>query len=86
MDRCLLILAVGMFTMGADDFVVAGILPSAATSLNTSVSLASQMVTVYAVSFAVLAPFMAAVAGGRPRKLLLVSALGARHVDCRWTQ
>lgn len=62
--------------MGTDNFVVAGILPSVATSLNTSVSLAGQMVTVYALSFALLAPIMAAVAGGWPRKTLLVSALG----------
>ncbi len=69
-------LAMGMFAMGTDNFVVAGILPSVATSLNTSISLAGQMVTVYALSFAVLAPVMAALTGAWPRKALLVSALG----------
>jgi predicted MFS family arabinose efflux permease len=69
-------LALGMFAMGTDNFVVAGILPSVAESLQTTVSLAGQMVTVYALSYAVMAPVMAAVAGGWPRKLLLVSALG----------
>ncbi|ANN76391.1 MFS transporter [Bordetella flabilis] len=76
MDRRLLMLALGMFAMGTDNFVVAGILPSVARSLNTSVSLAGQMVTVYALTYAVMAPVMAAVAGGWPRKLLLVVALG----------
>jgi DHA1 family inner membrane transport protein len=76
MDRRLLVLALGMFAMGTDNFVVAGILPSVATSLNTSVSFAGQMVTVYALSFALLAPVMAALAGHWPRKTLLVSALG----------
>ncbi|RZL88995.1 MAG: MFS transporter [Variovorax sp.] len=76
MDRRLLMLALGMFAMGTDNFVVAGILPSVAASLQTSVSLAGQMVTVYAFSYAVMAPVMAAVAGGWPRKRLLVSALG----------
>ncbi|WP_029002132.1 MFS transporter [Azohydromonas australica] len=76
MDRRLLMLALGMFAMGTDNFVVAGILPSVARSLDTSVSLAGQMVTVYALSYAVLAPVMAAVTGGWPRKRLLVSALG----------
>lgn len=75
MDRRLLILALGMFAMGTDNFVVAGILPSVAQSLDTSVSLAGQMVTVYALSFAVMAPVMAALAGGWRRKPLLVSAL-----------
>ena len=76
MNRRLFVLAVGMFAMGTDNFVVAGILPAVAQSLNTSVSLAGQMVAVYALSFAVMAPVMAAVAGGWPRKLLLVAALG----------
>jgi DHA1 family inner membrane transport protein len=76
MDRRLLMLALGMFAMGTDNFVVAGILPGVAASLHTSVSLAGQMVTLYALSYAVAAPVMAAVAGGWSRKLLLVSALG----------
>lgn len=75
MDRRLLVLALGMFAMGTDNFVVAGILPGVAASLGTSVSLAGQMVAVYALSFAVMAPVMAAVAGGWPRKPLLVLAL-----------
>lgn len=74
-DRRLLVLALGMFAMGTDNFVVAGILPSVASSLNSSISLTGQMVTVYALSFAVLAPIMAVVAGRWPRKVLLVSAL-----------
>jgi predicted MFS family arabinose efflux permease len=76
MDRRLLMLAIGMFAIGTDNFVVAGILPGVAESLHTTVSLAGQMVTVYALSYAVMAPVMAAVAGGWPRKLLLVCALG----------
>ncbi|MBT2321876.1 MFS transporter [Variovorax paradoxus] len=76
MDRRLLMLALGMFAIGTDNFVVAGILPGVAGSLHTSISLAGQMVTVYALSYAVMAPVMAAVAGSWPRKLLLVSALG----------
>jgi len=75
MDRRLLMLALGMFAMGTDNFVVAGILPSVARDLDTSVSLAGQMVTCYAITYAVLAPVMAALTGGWPRKRLLVLAL-----------
>jgi DHA1 family inner membrane transport protein len=75
MDPRLIVLALGMFAMGTDNFVVAGILPSVAQSLGTSVSAAGQMVAVYALSFAVMAPVMAAVAGGWPRKPLLIAAL-----------
>ncbi|SAL52980.1 major facilitator transporter [Caballeronia arvi] len=65
-----------MFAMGTDNFVVAGILPGVAASLHTSVGLAGLMVTFYALTYAVAAPVMAAVAGNWPRKLLLISALG----------
>jgi predicted MFS family arabinose efflux permease len=50
MDRQLLILALGMFAMGTDNFVVAGILHAVAASLHTSVSVAGKMVTSYALS------------------------------------
>jgi predicted MFS family arabinose efflux permease len=76
MDRRLLMLSLGMFAMGTDNFVVAGILPNVAESLHTSVSMAGQMVTVYALSYAVMAPVMAALLAGWPRKLLLVASLG----------
>jgi predicted MFS family arabinose efflux permease len=76
MDRRLLILALGMFAMGTDNFVVAGILPGVAASLHTSISMAGLMVTCYALTYAVAAPVMAAVAGNLPRKRLLVTALG----------
>jgi predicted MFS family arabinose efflux permease len=75
MDRRLLILATGMFAMGTDNFVVAGILPDVAASLHTSVGLAGLMVTFYALTYAVAAPVMAALTGNWPRKLLLISAL-----------
>lgn len=75
MDRRLLILALGMFALGTDNFVVAGILPMVARSMNASVSLAGQMVTLYAISYAVLSPIMAAVTAHWPRKRLLLSGL-----------
>lgn len=76
MDRRLLMLSLGMFAIGTDNFVVAGILPAVADSLHTTVSLAGQMVTVYALSYALMAPVMAAAAGSWSRKTLLISALG----------
>lgn len=76
MDRRPIVLALGMFALGTDSFVVAGILPRVAASLDTSVSLAGQMVTVYALAYALMAPVMAAATGRWPRRRLLVSALG----------
>jgi predicted MFS family arabinose efflux permease len=75
MDRRLLALAAGMFAVGTDSFVVAGILPQVAKSLNVSVSVAGQMVTVYALSYALLSPVIAAFASHWPRKRLLLAGL-----------
>jgi predicted MFS family arabinose efflux permease len=75
MDKRLLILASGMFAIGTDSFVVAGILQPVAASLNVSVALAGQMVTIYALSYALLSPVIAAAAASWPRKRLLLTGL-----------
>src|SRR5471030_1969428 len=64
MDRRLIVLAAGMFAIGTDSFVVAGILPNVSKSLGVSVGVAGQMVTVYALSYALLSPVIAATATG----------------------
>lgn len=76
MDRRLLALAAGMFAVGTDSFVVAGILLQVAKSLDVSIAAAGQMVTVYALSYALLSPVIAAVATHWPRKRLLLAGLG----------
>lgn len=75
MDKRLLVLSAGMFAIGTDSFVVAGVLPQVAASFNVSVTLAGQMVTLYALSFALLSPVIAATAAHWPRKRLLLVGL-----------
>ncbi len=75
MDRRLLVLAAGMFAIGTDSFVVAGILPQVAKSLDVSIGVAGQMVTLYALSYALLSPVIAATAAHWPRKRLLLAGL-----------
>src|ERR1700761_733008 len=72
MDRRLLVLASGTFATGTDHFVVAGVLPQIAHSFNVSIGAAGRMTTAYALSFALLAPIVAAVAGNVPRKTLML--------------
>src|SRR6202012_5736932 len=74
-DRRLLVLAMGMFSLGTDSFVVAGVLPQISHAFHTSIGAAGQMTTVYALSYAVLAPTIAALAASVPRKRLLQMAL-----------
>jgi predicted MFS family arabinose efflux permease len=75
MDRRLLFLALGMFALGTDNFVVAGVLPEICRSFDVSVGAAGQLTTVYAVTFALFSPTIAAVTEHLPRRLLLIAGL-----------
>jgi multidrug resistance protein len=75
MDKRLFILAAGMFAIGTDSFVVAGVLDQVSGSLGVPVALAGQMVTLYALSYALLSPVIAAAAAHWPRKRLLLCGL-----------
>ncbi|MFI0151863.1 MFS transporter [Streptomyces lydicus] len=71
----LLLLALGTFAVGTDSMVMAGILGLVARDLDVSVPAAGQMVTVFALSYAVLAPVLATAAARWPRRRLLLTAL-----------
>ncbi|GAB7031665.1 MFS transporter [Streptomyces sp. NPDC021749] len=71
----LLLLALGTFAMGTDSMVMAGILGLIARDLGVSVPAAGQMVTVFALSYAVLAPVLATAAARWPRRRVLLTAL-----------
>jgi DHA1 family inner membrane transport protein len=75
LDKRLLVLALGMFAIGTDGFVMAGVLPELANSFHVSISAAGQVTTAYALSYALLAPIAAAIAGNVPRKTLLLLGL-----------
>ena len=71
----LLILALGTFAIGTDSFIIAGVLPGMAGDLGVSVAAAGQLVTLFALAYAVAAPIMATLTATLPRRPLLVSAL-----------
>jgi len=68
-------LSLGTFMIGSEAFLMAGLLPQIAGSLHTPVAVAGQLVTVYALTYAVGSPVMATLLGNVPRKPLLVAAL-----------
>lgn len=76
MYRSLLVLATGVFAVGTDSFVIAGILPDLAASLDVGTATAGQLITAYALCYAVLSPVMAAVTARWPRKQVLLVGLG----------
>ncbi|MBB5935261.1 MFS transporter [Streptomyces zagrosensis] len=72
--RKVLLLALGAFTLGLDAYVMAGLLPVVADDLDTTVSLAGQMVTVFTLAYALSAPLVAGLSTGvRPRTMILIA-------------
>lgn len=70
----LLILAIGTFAVGTDAFVLSALMPSIASDLNTSLPKVGQIMTVFAITYAVSAPVIAALTASWPRKRLLILA------------
>ncbi|RVX46819.1 putative MFS family arabinose efflux permease [Nonomuraea polychroma] len=69
-------LAVGNFAIGTGMFVTAGLLPPISADLAISPSAAGQLMTVFALAYAVLSPLLAALTARLPRKRLLLLAIG----------
>jgi predicted MFS family arabinose efflux permease len=74
-DRRLLVLALGMFALGTDSFVMAGVLPQISHAFDVPIGAAGQMTSVYAVTYAIMAPTVAAIAAHVPRRTLLLASL-----------
>ncbi|GGX61961.1 MFS transporter [Streptomyces hiroshimensis] len=75
MFRRLLPLALATFAVGTDGYVIAGLLPSIASDLQVSVAAAGQLVTVFALVFAVAAPVLGAATSALDRRTALLLAL-----------
>ncbi|MGH2761634.1 MAG: MFS transporter, partial [Thermoleophilaceae bacterium] len=76
LDRLpLILLALGTFAIGTDGYVIAGILPQVAADLDVSVGAAGQLVTVFAIAYAVGSPLVNAASARIPRRRLLVWAM-----------
>ncbi|MNK77598.1 Purine efflux pump PbuE [compost metagenome] len=73
--RSLLFLAAGMFVMGCDDYVVAGLLPGLSASLGTSMAGAAQGITAFSFTYLVCAPFFAILLARKPARQVLLLAL-----------
>jgi len=74
-DARILLLALGTFAIGTDVFVIAGILKQIAGDLAVSVEAAGQMVTAYALTYALGSPLLAALTAHWRRERLIVLAL-----------
>ncbi|MCT2593074.1 MFS transporter [Streptomyces sp. N2-109] len=69
------VLGFATFAVGTDEFVLAGVLPEISDGLDVPVAAAGQVVTVFALTCAVLAPVLSTVLAARSRRAVLLSAL-----------
>ncbi|MFD8934937.1 MFS transporter [Streptomyces sp. NPDC059578] len=70
-----LVLGFATFAIGTDEFVLAGVLPELGRDLDVSVTTAGQVVTVFALTCAVLAPVLATLTARRARRAILLVAI-----------
>jgi predicted MFS family arabinose efflux permease len=71
----LICLALGAFAIGTESYVIAGLLPELAADLGVSVSLAGQLITVFALAYAIGSPLLAVATGNLERRRLRLGSL-----------
>ncbi|HVU24323.1 MAG TPA: MFS transporter [Opitutus sp.] len=69
-------LAVGAFAIGTESYVVAGVLPTIASDLGVSVPVAGQLITAFAITYALGSPLIAVTTAGVERRRLLLASIG----------
>ncbi len=72
----ILLLAFGAFAVGTDGYVISGILPSIATGVHVSVAQAGQLVTAFALAYALSAPVLMTLTARAGRRVVLHASLG----------
>ncbi len=71
----ILLMTLGSFALGTDAFVISGVLPALAKSLDVSLEAAGLLVTIFAGVYALSAPFLAVAMGSLDRGRVLMIAL-----------
>src|ERR1700741_3641489 len=68
-------LALGTFAVGTEGFMIAALLPAIAADLSVSLEAAGQLVTAFALTYAVSSPLLTVLTGGFDRRKLLVASM-----------
>jgi predicted MFS family arabinose efflux permease len=76
MNPRIILLSLGMFALGTDAFLVAGVLPVIARETGVSEGLVGQLITIFALTYGLGAPVLAATTARWPRNRVLMGALG----------
>ena len=73
----LLPLVLGAFAIGAETFLITGVLPEIAADLHVTAAAAGSLVTIFAIAYAFGSPLIAVATAGVERKRLLIGAIFA---------
>ncbi|MET3552660.1 MFS transporter [Burkholderia sp. 567] len=73
--RKVFLLALGMFALGLDAYVLAGLLPEMALDFHRSIGAMGQIVTAFTLSYALLSPALAVATAALDRRVVLVASL-----------
>jgi predicted MFS family arabinose efflux permease len=68
-------LALGTFAIGTEGFMIAPLLPDLSRDLSVSIASAGQLVTVFALSYALSSPLLTALTGDIDRRRLLIASM-----------
>src|SRR5882724_7604167 len=68
-------LALGAFAIGTESYVVAGVLPTIASDLGVTLPLAGQLITAFALTYALGSPLIAVATGSMERRRLLLASI-----------
>jgi predicted MFS family arabinose efflux permease len=70
-------MGLGAFAIGTEGFMIAGILPAVARDLSTTLATAGQLVTIFALAYAVSSPVLTALTSHFNRRTLLIASMAA---------
>lgn len=71
----LLWLALGAFAIGTESYALAGLLPALSSELGVSIALAGQLITAFALAYALGSPLLAVATAGMERRSLLLTSI-----------
>src|SRR4051812_43702783 len=73
----LLCLAMGAFAIGTESYALAGLLPMLSTDLGVTVAIAGQLVTAFALAYALGSPLLAVATAEVDRRVILFGSMSA---------
>jgi DHA1 family inner membrane transport protein len=75
MPFLIVVLALGTFAIGTEGYLVAGLLPSVAADMRVTEGVAGQLVTLFALTYAISSPLLATATAHIERRRVLLAAL-----------